>query len=363
MKKLLAVSLLCTAMLCGCSAGNGEEISETSALETSTVFTDSEVEAAVKENIILTPIPLGETLEVTECKIFIDIVVDNEEDFCDKEAIKYAREICFEKAHNEIEREKRFAERGLLTSINIETAEDIVFSCGMAFDFDNDGSTEYVIALDFSPLCSTDGGFLIFMDDSEYEIFSIDCEDIASQDMRVGSIGKRYFPMVTLFYSDQRYGIDIYSFESNKPQNALNFIDESHIITGENGIFYLYIENEDAPYPFVICEDGIFRQFGREKITREDFEAHIKNGGAYLNRLAEDGDEITDIYTYGYYSYKLYGNGFCYDVYCTVYNDDKYTFLTCKREMCDGQVPLEFRFTDEVIYGDVWTAKPVYDND
>lgn len=42
MKKLLAVSLLCTAMLCGCSAGNGDEISETAVSETSSITVTTE---------------------------------------------------------------------------------------------------------------------------------------------------------------------------------------------------------------------------------------------------------------------------------------------------------------------------------
>ncbi len=45
MKKLFSALILCTAILCGCSAKGGEEISETSALETS--FSDVKTESSV----------------------------------------------------------------------------------------------------------------------------------------------------------------------------------------------------------------------------------------------------------------------------------------------------------------------------
>ena len=46
MKKLFSALILCTAILCGCSAKGGEEISETSAPETSSVTVTTESSAA-----------------------------------------------------------------------------------------------------------------------------------------------------------------------------------------------------------------------------------------------------------------------------------------------------------------------------
>lgn len=127
-------------------------------------------------------------------------------------------------------------------------------------------------------------------------------------------------------------------------------------ITFENGVFYCDLKYSGS-YPFILCGDGVFRQLGHEKISREDFEVHVKNGGAYLDRLAEEGDEVTDIFTYGHYKYELCGEYFRYDTYRV-----KNVFKT-KRYNCSG-LPEEVRFTDEVVYGgDVWAVQTTRSRD
>lgn len=380
MKKLVLALIFCTAMLCGCSAKVGNEISETDVPETSSVTVTTESSAAVaeaettatttdkrettvtkpaEEEIILTPIPSQEPFEIMSCKVTGDIVADNEEDFPDKEVLKRAREICFE--DEEISEDIKWyndnVDRGIFNpdygEIKVETAEDIEFSKGVAFDFDNDGKNEYVLVLDSAPLDPMFGCCTIFIDGNNYEINARDC---GITDLTIVSGGGYYFPMVTIdgVAGQTKF---IYSFENNKIKDVLKPIGSGPYTTiFENGIFYLGYKYERTAEPFILCGDGVFRQLGREKITREDFEAHVRNGGAYLDSLAENGDEITEIYTYGYFNYELCGEDFYYNVYSSLYGDDKGKFLTERRDW----IPNEIRLTDEVVYGDLWAVQPIH---
>ena len=189
MKKLFSALILCTAILCGCSENDAEEISETSAPETSSVTVttksttattttitttttakETTVNEPAEEEIILTPIPSNEPFEVMECKIIEDIAIENEEDFPDKEVIKRAREICF--ADEEIQKiitkdndyQEKYSEHFAVIR-KIETAEDIPFICGVEYDFDGDCDYEYVISLDYVPSHNVfDGAFVIYID-------------------------------------------------------------------------------------------------------------------------------------------------------------------------------------------------------
>ncbi|MDE5858849.1 MAG: hypothetical protein K2H23_00420 [Oscillospiraceae bacterium] len=368
MKKLFSAFILCTVLLCGCSAKGGEEISETDVPETSSVTVSTEnsaettttittattakettVTEPAEEKIILTPIPSKEPFEIPYCRIIDYWAIDSEENFRSGEAIKRAREICFEKARKEIELYNDNYEYA------VETAEDIVFSCGLAYDFDNDGSDEYVIALDYAPLSPMNGGFLILMDGSEYTVDTIDCGDISAAQLKIIFCENLYFPMVNVGGATWELTY-VYSFENNKPQKALECQPHPHSIIYENGIFYLIYKGEYIFYPFVLCGDGVFRQLGREKITREDFEAHVRDGGRYIDSLAEKGYEVTDIYTCGYCNYQLCGEDFCYEVYSPLFGENKGKFLAKRSD----DVPDEsdfIGFTDEVVYGDVWAVQ------
>lgn len=317
---------------------------------------------AAKEEIVLTPISSDAPFEVPACDI-IEHAAVNEENFPNKEIIKRAKEICFadKDVHGEIEQYNYNVDRGVFNTerygyIKVETAEDIVFSCGMALDFDGDGSDEYMIALDYEPLSPMDGGFLVFIDGSEYET-AAGGGDIAITDINLILSGGVYFPMVT-YNGGTWQSTCVYSFENNKPRDmvprAIGSGGPYNILYKDN-IFYRISKYGQIYKPFVLCEDGKFRQLGREKISREGFEKHVQNGGEYLDSLAANGEEITEIYTYGYYNYELYGKGFRYDVYGNYFADND-TFIT-ERYDSDG-VHGEMYFTDEVIYGDVWAVKP-----
>lgn len=379
MKEFFYVLILCTVLLGGCSAKGENGISETaipvtnsvsvttessaetvSETETTTITTTRTTTVAepAEEEIILTPIPSKEPFEVPACDIIEDIALDNDEDFPDKEVIKRAKEICFEKAHDRIEDHNDTVERGIYR-IKVETAEDIVFSCGMALDFDGDGSDEYAVALNFRPTNPMGGSSLVLMDGSEY---MIDIIDFGITDMELILNSGVYFPMVTYIGPTWKF-TNVYSFEKDKPLKISPLekgMGGPYSIIYKDNIFYRTAKYEQIYEPFILCSDGKFRQLGREKISREEFEAHVQNGGKYLDSLAENGETITEIYTYGYYHYELYGEGFRYDIYGNYFADDN-TFLTEKVD-CDG-VHGELYFTDEVVYGDVWAVKPVKNND
>ncbi|MBD5140452.1 MAG: hypothetical protein HDT25_03420 [Ruminococcus sp.] len=368
MKKLFSALILCAAMLCGCSENDAEEISEAAVQETSLAATVTETETAktitttttakettvtetAEEEIILTPIPSKEPFEIPYCRVIDDLAIESEENFRSGEAIKRAREICFEKAHKEIERYNDNYEYA------VETAEDIVFSSGLAYDFDHDGSDEYVIALDYAPLSPMDGGFLILMDGSEYTVDTFGCGDISAKKMEIIFCENLYFPIVTFDGATAQSRV-IYTFENNKPQKVLhpNSSGGPHSITYENGIFYLTHKYEDMAEPFILCGDGVFRQLGREKITREDFEAHVRDGGRYIDSLSENGEEITDIYTCGYYSYRLCGEDFCYELYSPLFGENKGKFLAKRSDNVPDEAYF-VSFTDELVYGDVWAVQ------
>lgn len=378
MKKLFSALILCTAILCGCSAKGGEEISETDVSETASVTVAAEStavtsakmettttteETTVTEThktfkkqikIVLTPIPSDEPLEVMACKITDDIMNDKEEDFPDKEALKLARETCFadKEIRGKIDENNINAEDFYLPeeveAYRIKSAEDMMFISGCTFDFDSDGEDESLICLGYTQTEMggiLGGNALIYIDGREYKILEKGiCRGTPAQ---VISAGEYVFLLSYIGAGASYYCYDIYSFESGMPEKV-TVCDGAKSINYENGVFFCEIKFMGT-FPFVLCEGGKFRQLGREKISREDFEAHVKNGVEYLGSLAENGDEVTDIYTYGYYNYKLYGEGFCYDIH--YYNG----FIT-ERYGSDG-VGEEFRFTDEVVYGgDVWAA-------
>lgn len=389
MKKLFLALFFCTLMLCGCSTKVGNEISETDVPETSSVTVTTEISAAVaeeettamitttiakrettvikpaEEEIILTPIPSKEPFEIMSCKIIEDIAVDNEEDFYDKAVLKRAKEICFEdeeihkiiveanNGYTEEEYGENAAER------KIETAEDISFICGLRYDFDGDSEYEYVLSLQyFSTPVGMGGAFVIYMDDDKYKILETGGNPVAPKQIKIITSGSYDFLMLFTSAGFLWYSEDIYGFESGMPEKATDFDDEeSKSVYCENGIFYLQYKGSYTSKPFVLCGDGVFRQLGREKITRDDFEAHVRNGGAYLDSLAENGDEITEIYTYGYFNYELCGEDFYYNVYSSLYGDAKGTFQTRRRDRLPEE---EVRFTDEVVYGDLWAVQPIH---
>lgn len=380
MKKFFYGLILCTVLLGGCSAKGENGISETAVPVTSSaaVTTESPAETvteaetttitmtraatvteSAEEEIILTPIPSAEPFEVMACKITNNIMINDEDKFPDKEALKLAKEVCYadEEIRKEIEENNNNAENvyyEYADAYRIKSADDIMFDCGCTFDFDLDGEEESLISLRYvqRAMGSTmSGNILIYTDGDEYKVLEKGIGD--EPDAQVISSGEYVFLLTSISAGAIWYSEDIYSLKNGMPEKVTN-CDDAHSISYKSGVFYINTKFMGT-YPFILCEDGIFRQFGREKISRDDFEKHVENGGKYIDALAENGDAVTDIYTYGYYNYELYGEGF----YCDVYY---YGGFILKRYNSDGVIE-EKRFTDEVVYGDVWAVQPTRSRD
>ena len=293
-------------------------------------------------DIVMKPIPSGEQFEVMACEITELPIIKTEEDFPDKEALKLAKELCFNNNTKEIASYNEGIENE--DGLPIETAKDIRFSNGVSYDFDNDGKDESVICLHYTPDFYLGGGYCVYVDDEKYEILM--SGGGCHIEVSVLEFDSYRFMQLNTYAGAIGYYYDIYSFESGMPEKALD-IGDSHAIDYENGFFTCYIKYQFTAFPFAFCSDGKFRQFAIEKITPEDFEAHVTDGKAYLDTL----DNLEAIYTSGYYAYwfmcgdeerylSLNGNG--------VYEESRaYGYI-------------DTQFTNELIYGkDVWSAAPI----
>ena len=370
MRKIGAI-LLSALLFCSCAVGNeefsGEEtetasVSETTseasrtAEETTSATTASETDTTAEtepteEEIILKPIASDKTFDAMECAISESFWEKNEEYFRNKEILAFAKEICFadEEVQSNIESHNSSIEEYELSEKPVESVDDIDFISGGAYDFDNDGEEEFLICLNYMPSWTFGCGFLVYIDgsktDSDYKILGNGMG--AAADASVINAGENTFFMVTTYAGATSYFQDIYSLESGMPEKVID-INRSHAYKYENGVFYCGIKYDDMVYPFVLCKDGIFRQIACEKISHEDFEAHVSGGKEFLDSLAEKGEEILEIYTYGYYSYKLYGYDFRYTM---VENKGVYeTYRHSLSKPYDGYKAPEY-FTEEQICG------------
>ena len=336
MPKFILLLTICL-LLCSCSQGQektfetetesttiSETASETSygsfaeATETDTTPIIAETETTTEtqthnDEIILMPRSSDKTLEVLECRFDDSFWTEAEDEFPHKEMLAFAKEICLsdEEAQSNIESHNSNVEKNELSEKPVESVDDIDFISGGAYDFDNDGEEEFLICLNYMPSWTFGCGFLVYIDGSDYKILGNGMG--AAADASVINAGEYTFLMVTTYAGAISYFQDIYSFENGMPEKVFD-IGASHGYTYRNGVFYCRIKYDFKDYPLVLCTDGVFRQFGYEKISREDFEAHVNGGKEYLDFLAENDGEITDIYTYGFYSYDLYGDHTIYEL-------------------------------------------------
>ncbi len=342
-KGLLALSLS-ALLLAGCTKPAPEPMkTETSvtAAETTTAVTSATEETTVPEaDVVMKPIQSSEQFEVMACKITELPSIKTEEDFPDKEALKLAKEICYNNKSEEIASHNEWAKKE--NEFSVETAADIRFYDGVSYDFDNDGKDESIICLCYTPTIMG-GGYCVYLDGENYEILM--------------SGGNHHFYASVLEFDGYSflkfsttagaiaYMDDIYSFESGMPEKVFE-IRDSHAISYENGFFTCYIKYQFAAFPFAFCTDGKFRQFAIEEITPKDFEAHVTDGKAYLDTL----DNLEAIYTSGYYAYWF----MCGD-------EERYLSLNGNGvyEETRAYGYIDTQFTDEFIYGkDVWSVTP-----
>ena len=341
-------------------------ISETETTEeTHTVSTVSETETTTEteqpeDEIILTPIASDKNYDAMMCT-FSDIPMsESEEDFPDKEVLAFAKGICFgeEPVQDAIKNHNTFNDAYIK---KVWSAEDIEFISGWNYDLDLDGEDEFVIYLSYTPYGPMSGGMLIYIDGSNYKILMPGIDSVGAEASVIDAGEYRF--LVTYSTGGSHAWKDIYSFETGMPEKVFDFSD-GHGFDYKDGVFHFMVKYDVMEYPFVLCTDGVFRGFACEKISREDFEAHMSGGKEYLDFLAEKGDEVTEIYTYGYYSYRLCGNVIGEGIYKSfqymIFGDRSPEYRHKSEYPLEEYVSRFGNITDELIYdADVWAVREI----
>ncbi|MCH5193153.1 MAG: hypothetical protein J1F11_04260 [Oscillospiraceae bacterium] len=358
MKKLALLLVICL-LLCSCAGGQEGEFEESRSVtvsettETPWSTTEKRTEPVVTERsafpgteatvdeLVLTPIASDKSFDAMECRIYSISMTEPKREFYNKDMLALAKEICLSDEHvqSEIQRYNESDPRS-----RIESADDIKLISSGYSDFDMDGEYEDLLLLKYTGW-GPGGGFLVYIDGDNYAIL----ENDTNTDLKVRHIESNTysFLMTETTQSASSYQNNIYSFENGIPEKVFDIEGASHAYRYKNGVFYCEIKNDDMVYPFALCTDGVFRQLACENIAPEDFETHINGGKEYLDSIAESGDEIKEIYTYGYYSYRLYGNDCCYMLTEAdgILEETKYQLSD---NFPDSYTP--FEFTKELIY-------------
>lgn len=356
--KLISALIFSAILLTACAKSSQSEptemAAETTSIETTEIttiatstITTTETEmtttAPEADTLVMRPIPSDKPFEVMACEITELSLVEAEEDFPDQAALKVAKEVCYANNTEDIISYNEAMERE--GGAPVKTAENIRFAQGVSYDFDLDGEDESVICLHYLPEIGLGGGYCVYVDGENYEVLMSGGNTgitVSILDFDGYRFMKLYTSSGAIFYSE-----DIFGFESGMPEVLLDIEHDSNSISYENGIFYCFVKYDVTSYPFVFCLDGKVRQLAIEEITPEDFEAHVENGGAYLDTL----DGLETIYTSGYYMYWLV----CEDEELYLYPDEDGTY-----SQSESYGDPDTQFTDELVYGkDVWAAVPI----
>lgn len=345
-------------MLTACTANNDKQeknenvknaIAEAVVAESTTTVTalspETSSEQPFENEIILKPIAGEKLLEAMKCEIISDFWVNKEEEFLNKEHLKTGKEICYadEKIKKEIDRYNEDISNSSL-SILIESPNDICFDGGGTFDFDSDGEDESLLCLSYTPGWAMGGCAFVYVDKTNTSILIYDSG--CSAHAEILDFDKFLYVSVHSFAGVSSYFNNIYNFK-NGIDFAVKESWSSRYIEYDNGIF-MFAYKWDGAYPVVCCSDGEFRQLAVEKITSEEFSAHIENGNEYLNKLLSEGNEITEIYTCGHLKYWLYGDKYEEHFIINKFRAEQYDYLPSK----------DIVITDELIYGgDLWNVK------
>ncbi|MCH5194140.1 MAG: hypothetical protein J1F11_09280 [Oscillospiraceae bacterium] len=335
--------------------------------ETAPAVSESETVSVTEppEELVMTPIPSDKSYDALMCT-FSDIPVSaSEEEFPDKEVLAFAKEICYgeKPVQDAIKNHNTFNDAYIK---KVWSAEDIEFISGWNYDFDLDGEDEFVIYLSYTPYGPMSGGMLIYIDGSNYKILMPGIDSVGAEASVIDAGEYRF--LVTYSTGGSHAWKDIYSFETGMPEKAFD-ISDGHDFEYKDGVFRCMVKYDDMRYPMALGTDGVFREFAREKISREDFEAHMSGGREYLDSLAAKGDEVTEIYTYGYYSYYLFGNYnddssyykyFMYVVYVYENSRGYSEFYHASAEPLEKYMTYFGNITDEFIYdADVWAVREI----
>ncbi|MBQ8614311.1 MAG: hypothetical protein IJ416_08875 [Ruminiclostridium sp.] len=367
MKKIINF-LLCISLLSSCASGATTETASTSAIGTyyeATEITEMKNTVTIApdekqmENLILKPIKSDKTLDVLGCDIIKDFWTNEETEFLNKEHLHIAKELCYsdEEILSEIERYNEVNDMPL--SITVKSAEDIRFDGGGTYDYDMDGEEESLLCLSYTPAWAMGGYAFVYVDEKNSCVLINECGGSAFAS--VMDFGEFIYVKVNYFAGASSYFVDIYSFEGGI-QKKFDGSGQSCNFEYNNGFFEYYVKYAFGMFPFVCCTDGEFRQLGVEKITRDAFEKHVENGGKYIERLALEGKEVTEIYTCGYYIYWLLGKNFEIQIMF----DENGTFIENETgtAISPDFINSNINITKETLYGkDLWNLNIVAKTD
>ncbi len=298
----------------------------------------------------LYPVPSDEVTEAIFFETAEGVKYENEEDFPHQGHLRLAKELCWAKERvQEQIRKAELPEDSLFTLP--ENMEDLTAEGLYHYDFDSDGKNESFIHIRYLPFMSC--GMLIYVDEDGAEIIA---EETGESEILVYAFDDFCYTQIAFYYGMTGIDTGIYDLRNGFSEPLVSGTNCEY----ENGVFYVYNKAEFTDYPVICCADGVFRQTGREEITREDFEKHVKNGAEYLDKLEAQYISINKIETWGHYTYQLTctERGADFGINITMRNindiDDEAAYVCAPYE-----ITYEPQLTEEYIYGvDVWALAP-----
>lgn len=298
----------------------------------------------------LYPVPSDKITEVLFAEK-IRIEKFSEQDFPDKEHLRLAKEAYWadEAARKEIAKYNSSSYREENKYEKIESVENLRLRDGYYYDFDMDGENESIVAISYS-IDYMQTAYCYYVDNGKAQNLG-KCESLG---MEIYDFGNALCAQISFLFGATFYSGNIYKFSDGEAK-VVSGNNEAGEVVYKNGFFVHYQKYEQPHYPVICCADGVFRQVGKEEITREDFEKHVKNGAEYLNKLEAQYISINKIETWGHYTYQLS---------CTERDADFGINITMSdNEAAHVRAPYrvanEPQLTEEYIYGvDVWALAP-----
>ncbi len=296
---------------------------------------------------VLYPVSSDEATEVIFFEIAEGVKYENEEDFPNQEHLQLAKETYWadNTAQEKIAEYNNSSWREEYKYEKIESIDDLKSINGYHYDFDMDGENESFVFIQSTPYAFS--GVLIYVNDGKAEIV---WHDIGGAHITVYSFDDFCYATLHILYSFSGVLSGIYDLRNGFSEPLVSGTNCEY----ENGVFHIYRKAEFTEFPVICCADGILRQAGKEEITREDFEMHVKNGAEYLSKLEAQEININKIETWGHYTYQLTcterGADFGINIRMS---DDEAAYIRAPYEVAN-----EPKLTEEHIYGvDVWNLK------
>lgn len=279
----------------------------------------------------------------------------NEQDFPNTEHLRIAKETYWadDTAQERIESYNASEYRRDFGFAPAESADDLLLRSGYYYDFDKDGENESVVAVSHS-VDYMQYAYCYYVDNGKAQNLG-ECESLG---MEIYDFEDVLCAQVSFLFGATFYSGNIYKFSDGEAK-LVSGNGEAGSIKYENGFFVHYQKYEQIYYPVICCKDGVFRQIGKEEISREDFETHVQNGAEYLQKLETQNITINKIETWGHYTYQLTctDRGADFGINITMntitMRDDEAAFVRAPYE-----IAYEPQLTEEYIYGvDVWALE------